>query len=62
MKVLQLADVKEQMFALGAELGGDSPRDFNAFVNASVHTLGRHHQRKRHPPPVELGAEHLRDQ
>jgi tripartite-type tricarboxylate transporter receptor subunit TctC len=40
MKVLQLADVKEQMFALGAELGGDSPRDFNAFVNASVHTLG----------------------
>jgi tripartite-type tricarboxylate transporter receptor subunit TctC len=33
IKVLRLADVKEQMAALGAEPGGTSQQEFSAFVN-----------------------------
>jgi tripartite-type tricarboxylate transporter receptor subunit TctC len=40
-KVLRLPDVKEQMAALGAVPGGDSPQAFGAFVNAEAMRWGK---------------------
>ena len=40
-KVLARPDVKEQMTAMGAEAGGDTPQAFNAFVNAQSARWGR---------------------
>ena len=40
-KVLRLPDVKEQMAALGAVPGGDSPQAFGAFVNAESMRWGK---------------------
>jgi tripartite-type tricarboxylate transporter receptor subunit TctC len=40
-KVLGLPDVKEQMTAMGAEAGGDTPQAFSAFVNAESARWGR---------------------
>ncbi len=40
-KILRSDEVKEQMAALGAEPGGNSPRDFTAFVRAESDRWGR---------------------
>jgi tripartite-type tricarboxylate transporter receptor subunit TctC len=41
VKVLRAPDVKEQMAALGAEPGGDTPEEFGAFVKAESMRWGK---------------------